>query len=216
MESTVQRLADVPGGSARIYLEEAKIPGRSPEQVRQSLEFAAHKLHDAIPAAPNNSMSRADARLMLATVYAVLGDKIASCHHAENADKEAREAGRLYKEEQGKFFLEAPLIPWYRRTLPARRNRHPVLSGVQPAPAPPAGTVHMIPALAAVFSKLNGLTCFLAPLLPTPRPRTSASRSARGSLLSPMTPRRYQPRPRPAGRRAEAQDKRNRRSVTVA
>ncbi len=26
----------------------------------------------------------------------------------------------------------------------------------------------MIPALAAVFSKLNGLTCFLAPLLPTP------------------------------------------------
>ena len=25
----------------------------------------------------------------------------------------------------------------------------------------------MIPALAAVFSKLNGLTCFLAPLLPT-------------------------------------------------
>jgi hypothetical protein len=27
----------------------------------------------------------------------------------------------------------------------------------------------MIPALAAMFSKLNGLTCFLAPLLPTPR-----------------------------------------------
>src|SRR5271165_6762504 len=27
----------------------------------------------------------------------------------------------------------------------------------------------MIPALAAVFSKLNGLTCFLAPLLPIPR-----------------------------------------------
>jgi hypothetical protein len=28
--------------------------------------------------------------------------------------------------------------------------------------------VHIIPALAAVFSELNGLTCFLAPLLPTP------------------------------------------------
>ena len=27
----------------------------------------------------------------------------------------------------------------------------------------------MIPALAAMFSKLNGLTCFLAPLLPTPQ-----------------------------------------------
>ncbi len=27
----------------------------------------------------------------------------------------------------------------------------------------------MIPALAAVFSKLNGLACFLAPLLPTPQ-----------------------------------------------
>ena len=26
----------------------------------------------------------------------------------------------------------------------------------------------MIPALAAVFSKLNGLACFLAPLLPAP------------------------------------------------
>jgi hypothetical protein len=37
-----------------------------------------------------------------------------------------------------------------------------------------------------------------------------------GSLLSPMTPRRYQPRPRPAGRRAVAQDKRNRRSMIVA
>ena len=29
--------------------------------------------------------------------------------------------------------------------------------------------MHIIPALAAVISKLNGLTCFLAPLLPTPQ-----------------------------------------------
>jgi hypothetical protein len=37
----------------------------------------------------------------------------------------------------------------------------------------------MIPALAAVFSKLNGLTCFLAPLLPTPQPGPGrAARSA--------------------------------------
>src|ERR1700722_10310443 len=68
LDSTMQRLADVPSGSARIYLEEAKLPGRSPEQVRRSFEFAADKLHDAIPAASANSTNKADARLLLATV----------------------------------------------------------------------------------------------------------------------------------------------------
>jgi hypothetical protein len=68
LDSTVQRLADVPWGSARIHLEEAKLPGRSAEQVRRSLELASEKLHDAISVASANSTSKADARLMLAVV----------------------------------------------------------------------------------------------------------------------------------------------------
>jgi hypothetical protein len=51
------------------------------------------------------------------------------------------------------------------------RNRYPLLyGGVQPVPAPPAGAVRMIPCRSPrVFSKLDGLTRFLAPFLPAPR-----------------------------------------------
>ena len=41
----------------------------------------------------------------------------------------------------------------------------------------------MIPALAAVLSKLNGLTCFLAPLLPAPHYSERFTRRKEGVLL---------------------------------
>lgn len=92
LETSVQRLADVPWISARIHLEDAAIPGRRPEDVRRSLEQAAEKLHDAIPSQPNESPHKADARLMLSIVFAALRDYPASKYHAEIAYREARTA----------------------------------------------------------------------------------------------------------------------------
>jgi hypothetical protein len=92
LETSVQRLADVPWLSARIHLEDAAIPGRRPEDVRRSLEQAADKLHDAIPSQPDESPHKADARLMLSIVFAALQDYPASKYHAEIAYREARTA----------------------------------------------------------------------------------------------------------------------------
>src|SRR5579859_4477819 len=61
LKSTIGRLLDVPWKSARIYMEEAAIPSRSPEQVRQSLEHAAEKLHEAMPR-PLSSSAHVPAR----------------------------------------------------------------------------------------------------------------------------------------------------------
>jgi hypothetical protein len=119
LKSTIGRLLDVPWKSARIYMEEAAIPGRSPEQVRQSLEHAAEKLHEAIPTQPDSSPGRADARVMLAIVFAILGDHQASRYHAEIAYREARAATwylvkslsslrRTEKQEQSKLIRS-----WY-------------------------------------------------------------------------------------------------------
>lgn len=88
LEVSVQRLADVPWGSALIYIEDAAIPGRRPEQVRLSLERAADKLHDAIPSRTEESPSRADNRL----VFVLLSDHPASQYHAQIAYREARTA----------------------------------------------------------------------------------------------------------------------------
>jgi hypothetical protein len=92
IERSVRRLADVPWESARMHFEDAAIHGRSPEHVRRSLERAADRLHDAIPSQPETSPRRADARLMLAIVFFILGDAPAARHHAEIAYVEARTA----------------------------------------------------------------------------------------------------------------------------
>ena len=100
LEDSVQRLADVPWKSAQVYLEDAAIPGRRPEQIKRSLEQAADRLHDAIGSQSENTPDKVDVRLVLAAVFAALGDQQASMYHAEVAYREARKvawtlSGRL-------------------------------------------------------------------------------------------------------------------------
>ncbi len=109
LEGNVQRLADAPWQSAIMHLRDAAIPGRHPEQARRSLQLAADKLHDAIPLQQAESPSRADARLLLAVVFAVLGDNPASRHHAVIAYREARTAAWWMLNTEGKLPHDARL-----------------------------------------------------------------------------------------------------------
>jgi hypothetical protein len=88
----VQRLIDGPLRTAHLYLEEAAVPGRSPEQVRQSLTAAADRLHDAIPLQPQASLAVAQVCLELAFTFRLLNDGPASAHYAKKSYRLARRA----------------------------------------------------------------------------------------------------------------------------
>jgi hypothetical protein len=88
----VQQLIDGPLRTAHLYLEDAAVPGRSPEQVRQSLMSAADRLHDAIPLQPEASFASAQVCLELAFTFRMLNDAPASAHYAEKSYRSARRA----------------------------------------------------------------------------------------------------------------------------
>ena len=55
------------------------------------------------------------------------------------------------------------------KLTPAQVRELEAVLGVQPVPSPPAGPVCIAPCREAVFSKLDALTRFLTPFLPTPQ-----------------------------------------------
>jgi len=119
LAQTVQRMADAPVASARIHLEQAAIPGRSAQQVHQSLHKAADKLVDAIAGTTPYSPARAEAGVLLAVVLTVIGDRAAARHHAVAAYEDARAAawsmlGERPRSPSQRITRQDAVDAWYR------------------------------------------------------------------------------------------------------
>jgi tetratricopeptide (TPR) repeat protein len=85
IDRKVQLLLAQPVRTARMYIEEASLPGSAAEQKRAKLLEAASELRRAIPLQPDRTFARAYTSLDLAIVLMMLGDSAAAAYYAEHA-----------------------------------------------------------------------------------------------------------------------------------
>jgi hypothetical protein len=83
IERDVERLIDGPWQTARLYLHECLLPGRSVDQIRESQRQAAKYLHQAL--GQQRGFPAAYAAFDLAIVLAALGDAEGSRFYARRA-----------------------------------------------------------------------------------------------------------------------------------
>lgn len=92
LSDDLNRLLDGPWQTARMYLKEAALPRRTPEQVTEALRSAAAKLREAAPLQRPGSLLHAHVLIDLAIVERLLGDDDLSRHYAADAYRTARSA----------------------------------------------------------------------------------------------------------------------------
>lgn len=96
----LNRLLDGPWQTARMYLKEAALPRRTPDQVMEALRSASAKLREAAPLQRPGSLQQADVLIDLAMVERMRGDDDLSRHYAADAYTTARSAmGTLVRQD---------------------------------------------------------------------------------------------------------------------
>jgi hypothetical protein len=92
LSDDLNRLLDGPWQTARMYLREAALPRRTPDQVTEALRSASAKLREAAPLQPPSSLLHAHVLIDLAIVERMRGDHDLARHYAADAYTTARSA----------------------------------------------------------------------------------------------------------------------------
>lgn len=85
IDKKVDRLLNGPWNTAKLLIQEARLPDRSPDQRTEALKAAANKLREAIPLQDDRSFGRAFASLDLAMISRLLNDHDLAQHYAKGA-----------------------------------------------------------------------------------------------------------------------------------
>jgi hypothetical protein len=92
LSDDLNRLLDGPWQTARMYLREAALPRRTPDQVMEALRSASAKLREAAPLQRPGSLLHAHVLVDLAIVERMRGDDDLARHYAADAYVTARSA----------------------------------------------------------------------------------------------------------------------------
>ena len=92
LSDDLNRLLDGPWQTARMYLREAALPRRTPDQVMEALRSASAKLREAAPLQRPSSLLHAHVLIDLAIVERMRGDDDLARHYATDAYRTARSA----------------------------------------------------------------------------------------------------------------------------
>ena len=92
LSDDLNRLLDGPWQTARMYLREAALPRRTPDQVMEALRSASAKLREAAPLQRPGSLLHAHVLVDLAIVERMRGDDDLARHYAADAYTTARSA----------------------------------------------------------------------------------------------------------------------------
>jgi hypothetical protein len=92
LSDDLNRLLDGPWQTARMYLREAALPRRTPDQVMEALRSASAKLREAAPLQRPGSLLHAHVLVDLAIVERMRGDDDLARHYAADAYATARSA----------------------------------------------------------------------------------------------------------------------------
>ena len=92
LSDDLNRLLDGPWQTARMYLREAALPRRTPDQVTEALRSASAKLREAAPLQRPGSLLHAHVLIDLAIVERMRGDDDLARHYAADAYATARSA----------------------------------------------------------------------------------------------------------------------------
>src|SRR5690348_14311898 len=102
LSDDLNRLLDGPWQTARMYLKEAALPRRTPDQVAEALRSASAKLREAAPLQRPGSLLHAHVLIDLAIVERLRGDNDLAGHYAADAYVTARSAmGTLAQHDYG-------------------------------------------------------------------------------------------------------------------
>lgn len=102
LSDDLNRLLDGPWQTARMYLREAALPRRTPDQVAEALRSASAKLREAAPLQRPGSLLHAHVLVDLAIVERMRGDDDVARHYAADAYATARSAmGTLAQHDYG-------------------------------------------------------------------------------------------------------------------